>query len=80
MTAVAAKGTRRSGRGDGLLQGGRRLPGVPLPLWAWLMPLGAVWILLILNAVVAADRVVCPLLRQPEANLCGGLFFDTAQG
>jgi hypothetical protein len=55
LAVVAAKGTRRSGRGDSLLQGGgRSLMGVPLPLWAWQMPLGAVCTLLIRIAVFVA--------------------------
>jgi hypothetical protein len=60
MAAVAAKGTRRSGRGDGLLQGGRSLLGVPLPLWAGQMPLGAVCILLLRIAVIVALQAGFP--------------------
>ena len=31
--------------------------------------------------LLLSGKVVCPLLRQPEADLCVGLFlFDTIQG
>lgn len=54
MAAVAVKAIWRPDLGDGLLLTGVGILGVLVPIWAWQMPVGAAWILLMLGAAVAS--------------------------
>ena len=53
IAAVAAKALRWPGRGDGPLLAGAGALAVVVPVFAWQMPAGGAWALLLLGAATA---------------------------
>lgn len=54
IAAIAAKAIQWPGRGDGLLLAGAGALAIVIPVFAWQMPAGGAWALLLLGAVTAA--------------------------